>query len=103
MHPDDNPLLQPEDFMAGYKDSIEDLKNKPELVAMDKLSYEVFSTDSGKKWIENIKNNYLLKASSDPSHPNFKDLVVWMDGFKQFGRMILEQIHSHQQRIDAGK
>ena len=98
----DNPLLQPEDFLAGYKDSVESLKNRPELIAFDKLTYEVFASEQGKKWIELVKERYLLPSMVAREAANYQLMVIWADGFKDFGRMILQQIMSHEQRIQAG-
>jgi len=99
----DNPFLQQEDYSAGYKQSVEDLKNHPEVLAFDKLNYELFSSELGKKWIEVIKDKYLIPSHLDKGSPTYKTLVIWADGFKDFPRMILQHIMSHEQRIKAGK
>ena len=33
---DNNPYIKPENYYAGYQDSIEKLKDKPEIVQFDK-------------------------------------------------------------------
>lgn len=102
MDPNDNPLLQPEDFMAPYKDSVEDMKNHPELVSFEKLCYDVSQTDSGRKLIDYLQDNWLMKGAGDPNHPNFKDLCIWKDGLNYLIMMIRNNVRSHQQRIAAG-
>ncbi len=97
----ENPLLQQEDYRAGYKESIEALKNRPEIVALDKLTYEVFSTEQGKKWLEIIRERYLVPSIVGREAANYQLMVIWADGFKDFARMILQQILSHEQRIKA--
>ncbi len=99
----DNPLLQPEDFMKGYRDSVESLKNNPELIMFDKLCYEVFSTEIGKKWLKLIEERYLIPSIVNREAANYQLMVIWSDGFKDFPRMILQNIRSHEQRIQAGK
>jgi hypothetical protein len=98
----DNPLLQPEDFLSGYRDSIEDLKNKPELVSFEKLTYEVFATEQGKKFMEHVKEKFLIPSIVNREAPNYRELCVWADGFKDFARMLIQNILSHSQRIAAG-
>jgi hypothetical protein len=102
MEEKDNPLLQPEDFFAGYKESIEKLKQDPNLILFDKLCYEVFSTEHGKKLLELAKDRYLIPAIVDRGAPNYAQMVIWADGFKDSWRMIIGAIASHDQRIKAG-
>ncbi len=102
MRMNENPLLQPEDFMAGYKDSVENLKNNPHLIAFDKLCYEVFATEQGKKFMELVKERYLVPSIVNREAPNYAELIIWSDGFKDFPRMLIQNIISHEQRIKAG-
>lgn len=97
----DNPLLQPEDFMSGYRESVEKLKNNPELISFDKLCYETFHTEMGKKFMEVVIERYLIPPLADRNSPNFPDMAVWSEGFKDAFRMIRGCIKSHQQRINA--
>jgi len=99
----DNPLLQPEDFMVGYNESIDNLKNNPQLLAFDKLSYELFSSELGKKWMEVVIDRYLIPPMADRNSPNFPTNAVWAEGFKDFVRMLRMCVHSHSQRIKAGE
>ena len=32
-----NPLIEPENYFAGYQESIEKMKNNPQLIEWDKL------------------------------------------------------------------
>ena len=98
----DNPLIKPEDFMADYRDSMEKLKNNPELVSFDKLCYELFEgNELGKEFIKLVKDRYLTPSLVNREANNYKELVIWADGFKDFGRMLLQGILSHSQRIKA--
>lgn len=98
----DNPLLQREDYLKGYRDSVEELKNRPELVSFEKLTYEVFSTEQGKKFLEYVKERYLIPSIVNREAPNYQTLCIWADGFKDFPRMLIQNILSHEQRIVAG-
>jgi len=100
---EDNPLLKPEDFLAGYNDSIENLKNNPELLAFDKLCYEVFETSpAGKKFMEMVEQRYLIPSMINRESANYQLMVIWADGFKDAWRMIKQALISHDQRIKAG-
>jgi hypothetical protein len=100
----DNPLLQPEDYMKGYNDKIDNLKNDPQLVSMDKLHYEVFvMNEHGKKLLEEWIDKYVIPPMADRNAPDFPIKAVWAEGFKDFIRMIRLGIISHKQRIKAGE
>lgn len=103
MHPDNNPLLQPEDYMQGYTKSIEDLKNRPEIILFDKLCYEVFNTEMGLKLLHEITERYLLRPSTSVDHPNFSSMCVWGEGYKSAFLTLIQSVRSHEQRIQAGK
>ena len=36
-----NPFLQQEDYFAGYKKNIENMRNDPSLIELDKLCFEL--------------------------------------------------------------
>lgn len=97
-----NDLLQPEDYMKGYRESVEKLKNNPNLVLFDRLCYEVFSTDMGKRLIEYIKETYVYPSLASRDSANYQISVIWSDGFKDAFRMIINAIKQHDQRIKAG-
>ena len=96
-----NPYLQPENYAAGYQENIEKLKNNPAIIEMDRLCYEVFNTPSGKKLMEIFKERFLIPAIVDRGADNYKELIIWADGFKDFPRMLIQYITSHEQRIKA--
>lgn len=100
---ENNPFIQPENYFAGYQKNIDELKNNPEVIAFDKLCFEIFErTEAGKKFIELIKERYLVPSIAKPGAATYQIDVLWGEGFKEFGRMILACIRSHQQRIIAG-
>lgn len=97
----DNPFLQQEDYRAEYKESIEALKNRPELVQFDKMCYELYSSELGKKFMEYVTENWLIPPMCDRNSTNFSISAVWAEGFKDFPRMLRSAIRSHEQRIQA--
>ena len=101
MHIDDNPLLQPEDFLGGYRDSVEELKNRPELIQFDKMCYELFNSELGKKFMDYVLETWVIPPLCDRNSPYFSTSSVWSEGFKDFPRMLRGAIRSHEQRIQA--
>ena len=96
-----NPYLEPENYYQGYQDSIDNLNNKPEALEMDKLCYLVFSTDEGKRLIEEFKSRFIMPGFVHPGSDNAATSAMYYEGFKEAFRMILSCIKSHDQRIQA--
>lgn len=98
----DNPFLQQEDYAAGYRESIEKLKNHPEMLSFEKLCYALFhDTELGKKWMEEVERRYLIPSLVARESPQYQQLLIWSDGFKDFARMVKQCVMSHDQRIKA--
>jgi hypothetical protein len=98
-----NHILEPEDYFKAYRDNIEELKNNPELIEFDKLTYEVFEMNpQGKRFLELAKERYLTYALVPKGTPTYQLDVLWQEGFKDAFRGILLTIHAHKQRIKAG-
>jgi len=96
----DNPLIQPEDFLFGYRQKIDALKNNPALFEFDKLCYELFKMNpQGQRFMELVHDRYLIPSLADRSSANYAYMAIWADGFKDAYRMILQSINSHDQRI----
>lgn len=98
-----NDILNQEDYFKGYKEKIDALKSQPHVIEFDKLCYELFEANpQGKRFIEIVKEKYLLNSLAKIGTPTYQVDVIWADGFKEFPRMILQALTSHQQRIMAG-
>jgi len=98
-----NPLLEQENYMEGYNDSINDLRNDPQVIAFDKLCYEVFeASEMGKKFLEFAIDRFIVHSQVTKGCDNYAQDVIWQEGFRDAYRMILNHVRSHQQRIAAG-
>src|SRR5580698_3317742 len=98
----DNPLLQKENYFKGYDESVEKLKNNPQLIEFDKLCYEIFEkTDAGKRFLELVTDRYLLAPAGAPSSKDFEVQAVWAEGVRYSFLLMLNAIKSHKQRIEA--
>jgi len=96
-----NPYIESENYYDGYQDSIEKMKQRPELVEFDMLCHLVFETPNGKHLMEEIENRYLMPALCSPLAPNYKTMVIYTEGYKDAFRTIRACILSHNQRIKA--
>lgn len=97
----ENPFLEPENYFEGYQESINKLKNNPDVVELEKLCYFVFSTADGRKFLEEITERYLIPGFIHPNSPNPRDSALYYEGFKEAFRMIRNCLKSHEQRIKA--
>jgi hypothetical protein len=98
-----NPFLQQEDYFASYKKNIDSLKNDPNMIELDKLCFELFGVnEQGKKFIKLAKDRWLIPSLAKPGTATYQIDVLWAEGFKDFIRMIIMGIQSHNQRIKAG-
>jgi len=97
-----NPLINLGNPFQGYNDSIEKFKNDPELVAFDRMCYELFEhNELGRKFMEWIMINKILPSSSEKNSPFYQVHILWGEGYKDFWRDIYKAIISHKQRIQA--
>ncbi len=98
-----NPFLQQEDYFKDYQEGIEKLKNNPEVIAFDKLCFEVFeASEVGRKFLEFGKDRFLIHSQIQRGTPTYQEDLIWQEGFRDAYRMILQSVISHQQRIKAG-
>ena len=97
-----NPLIEPEDYFAGYEESIKNLKNDPRVIEFDKLCYEIFEhQESGRRFMELITERYLIPAMAYRGNPTYQIDVLWQEGFKEAWRIVRQSVISHKQRIKA--
>jgi len=96
-----NPFLEPENYFEGYKDSIDKLKQNPEVVEIDKLCYLVFRTEDGQKLLNEFTERFIIPGFVNPIVPHASNAALFYEGFKEAFRMIKKCITSHEQRIKA--
>ena len=97
-----NSILEPEDYFKQYKENINRMKNDPHVIEFDKLVYELFKlNEQGRRFMDIITKRYLIPALAKPGTATYQLDVMWAEGFKDFARMILMAIQSHDQKILA--
>jgi|SRR5579872_29028 len=98
-----NPILEQEDYFAGYKKNIEAMRNDPAMIELDKLFFELFFlNEQGKRFMEIARERWLIPALAKPGTATYQIDVLWAEGFKDFARMIYMGIQTHTQRIKSG-
>ncbi len=99
----ENPYLQQEDYLAGYQENIERFREYGKAQSQKQIDAADIAMQQaqGKKFIDLIKERYLLPSLAHYTETNYKNVILWGEGFKDFPRMILNCIRSHEQRIKA--
>lgn len=97
-----NKYIEPENYYDGYNKNIDDLKNRPEVVELDKLCYEVFvKNESGKKLLELFEKRFIVPGLVRIGDPTYKESVIFYEGFKEAFRMIKGSVAAFEQRIQS--
>lgn len=99
---EDNPFIKTPNYMDGYNEKIKELRNKPEVVALDKMCYELFEAHPlGKQFMEYVTERYLLGKFSDVNQANYSEACIFYEGFRDAFRLLRSSVASHKQRIQA--
>lgn len=78
------------------------MRNDPSVIEWDKLVYELFKmNEQGRRFMELVTQRWLIPALAKPGTATYQLDVMWAEGFKDFPRMILMAIQSHDQKILA--
>lgn len=96
-----NPLIEPTNYFEGYNKNIDELKNRPEIVELDKLCYDALeANETGKKLLETLEKRFLYPGLARPGQDNYSDLVKFYEGFKECIRTLKACVEGHKQRIE---
>lgn len=97
-----NPYIEPFDYLDGYNESIEKLKNKPEAIMFDSLCYEIFFKNvHGISLMKELEDKILTNALYAPNTPNYEISCVHAEGMRQTVRFLKSSALAHDQRIKA--
>jgi hypothetical protein len=102
MEIENNPLIQPEDYFKGYNDSIKELRNRPDIIELDRLFYEVFEhNEQGKKLLELVIQRFFVSSQISKGSATYQIDTIWQEGFRDAWRLAITSVMSHRQRIKA--
>lgn len=97
-----NPFIDIPNYYEGYQTSVEELKNRPELIEFGKLCYEVLHVnESGKRLMELLEERYILPGIVRPDNPKYEIACVWAEGFKEAFRLLKRNIETHGNYIKS--
>jgi hypothetical protein len=96
-----NEFIEPENYYAGYQKNIDKLKDDPAIVDLEKLCHLALTTPDGKHLMQELEKRYIIPALCAPTSPNFHEMLIYTEGFKEAFRMLKNCIRSHDQRIKA--
>ncbi len=102
MEIENNPLIQPEDYFKGYNESIRNLRNRPDIVELDRLFYEVFEhNEQGKKLLELVIQRFFVSSQIARGSATYQLDCMWQEGFRDAWRLAITSVMSHRNRIKA--
>jgi len=91
-----------EDYWAGYEESINKLKDDPNVVEFDKLCFEVFGMSAaGKKLIEHFKEKIIFPSIPGQADSNFDKRCIYYEGYKEAFRQLIYATQNYRTRKEA--
>ncbi len=98
---DENPYLTPTNYMAGYKESLDQFNNPKEGLELDKLVYNVFmKSRDGKKLLEYFKEKIISSPTPSQLNANYSTACIYYEGYRAGFRNLGQLIDSFQTRKD---
>lgn len=90
-----------EDYMAGYRASMEEMKKAPGYIELDALCWHVFSTTDGQKLLEIFKDKIIYQATQAKIDASYETSCVYMEGYRAGFRYLVEMVKSYQAKKDG--
>lgn len=89
-----------EDYMEGYKASMDEMREAPGYIDMASLCWHVFSTKDGQELIKIFKDKLIYQATQTQIGPSYSTACVYMEGYRAAFRYLVEMVNSHQSTKD---
>lgn len=100
MHINDNPYLKPENYHAGYQESIDKMAQQNQ-IEFDKLCWHVFMlNEDGKKLLEIFRDKFIAQPTPGQSHANYDKMCIYFEGYRQAFRDLMMSVQAYQERKD---
>jgi hypothetical protein len=100
--PKDNPFLKVENPYEDYAASqARNLQNKhaQEVMKLQKICYMMLQSDSGKEWLKEFENKFMLQTLYNPSQTGVEQLSIYWEGFRDCIRTVKQMSDMHAQMI----
>lgn len=99
---DFNKLPGQENYWAGYEESINKLKNDPNLIEFDKLCFLVFGiSENGKQLLEYFKDRIIFPSIPGQADNNFDKRCMYYEGYKEAFRQLIHATNNYKIRKEA--
>lgn len=89
-----------EDYMEGYKASMEEMKKQPGYIDMASLCWHVFSTPDGQDLLKIMKEKLIYQGTQAKIDPSYPTACVYMEGYRAAFRYLVEMVNAHQSTRD---
>jgi len=89
-----------EDYTAGYKASMEEMKKSPGYIEMDALCWHVFSTTDGQQLLKIFKEKLIYQATDAQFDRGYKTACVYMEGYRAAFRYLVAMVDLYQSTKD---
>lgn len=90
------------DYLTGYKDSIEGLKENKDVVDASRLCYEALeSTPAGRKLMAYLMDTYIIRGTPAQIGPNYTDACIYFEGYREAYRQLIMGCTSYRARMES--
>lgn len=97
-----NPYIDSYNYLSGYQDSVEKLKQDTKVTEFGRLCHNIFfMTDDGKRFMELLVDNYLIPSLVNRDNPNYEIACVYAEGFKAAYRHLKTCAETHANYIKS--
>lgn len=89
-----------EDYMAGYRASMEEMKRAPGYIDMAALCWHVFSTKDGQELLTIFKEKLIYQPTQAKINESYATACIYMEGYRAAFRYMVEMVNQHQSTKD---
>lgn len=94
-----NELIEPENFFAGYEQSMQEARMNPDVIEFDKLCFNVLGmTEDGKALLELFKERFIIPATPCALNGPYQNACIYYEGYRDAFRMIIASVKGYTQR-----
>lgn len=95
----DNPYINPANYLDGYQESLDKLRQNKDVIQFDKLCFEVLeTTPQGRKLQQLFKDRFIYTSTPAQLNTNYDFACIFYEGFREAFRHLLANVESYRQR-----
>jgi len=97
-----NPYIEPENYYEPLNDNIKKLKENPELIAFNKLCYEIFLQNFfGIELMKILIEKFFFSKRIEPGQPNYSIACIHLEGARDLITEMKNCANNHLKYINA--